>query len=368
MLPNVTEITPSEQSTVSIPTETTGTLDAAATESVHLDRGDGLGDVDPCFPVMTEQCCVIDPAMCGTNDVEGILGLPAATGWGETDPATDRLVTLTPIETTITTIRPTILNLETNTAAAGFDLDDATQGSERNNGQPFFVTQANTARSSNMPRQTVDNIAGGETSSATGTTPQQTGQNSLLLKIVSQFGGTLSNIQPASPTTNSLAQPVAPASNDNGGSSASAQPATTPDSNMPSDTNTTPAPQVTPVVGTGSLIIGSWTVTLTPGLSINLGGNIYPTVLEMTTDATGNTLVTVSSSGTAVTATVRVALTTMTVAKSGFEASITNSARPSEETAGLATTSSKGASADKRSALEWWMGAVLGILGFGIVM
>jgi hypothetical protein len=137
---------------------------------------------------------------------------------------------------------------------------------------------------------------------------------------------------------------------------------------MPNDTNAASAPPVSSAVGTGSLIIGAWTVTLTPGLSINLAGNTNPTILELTTDATGNTLVTVSSSGTAVTATVRVALTTMTMPISGFEASVTDSPRPGEKSATLATTSSKGAGADRKSELEWWAGAVLGVLGFGMMM
>ena len=58
----------------------------------------------------------------------------------------------------------------------------------------------------------------------------------------------------------------------------------------------------------------------------------------------------------------------MTMLKSGFEASITDSARPGEQSARLATTSSKGAGADKTSKLEWWTGAVLGILGFGVLL
>ncbi|RYN30829.1 hypothetical protein AA0119_g9135 [Alternaria tenuissima] len=369
LLPNVTETAPIEWATVSIPTETTGTFDAAATESVSIDRGDGLAEGDPCNSAGTEQCCVIDDTTCGETSRQLRPGVPTATGWGETGPATDRLVTLIATETTVTTIRPTIINIETNLVEDGFTLGDATQASGDNNGQQSSVTVANTVRPSNKPGPSGDNIAGGDAPSVSGTTSQQTGQNSLLLSIVSQLGGTPSNVQPASPTTNSLGQTITPPSSDNGGGSAAAQPATTPNSGMPRDTDEASFPQVTPTVGTGYLVIGgAWTVTLTPGLSIYLGGNLAPTILEMTTDATGNTLVTVSSSGTAVTATVRVALTTMTMPKSGFEASITDSARPGEQSARLATTSSKGAGADKTSKLEWWTGAVLGILGFGILL
>ncbi|KAL1796798.1 hypothetical protein ACET3X_005338 [Alternaria dauci] len=331
-LPNVTETAPSEQAIVSIPTEPAGTVDAAATDGVHLDRGDGLVELDPCHPAVTDQCCVIDPAACNEGTIVGVTpALPTATGWGETDPATDRLVTLITTETTFTTVRPTILNIETNMVEDGLALGDATRASGDNNVQSFSVTAANTVRSSNTAGQSGDNTLGGDAPSVTGTTSQQTGQNSLLLNIVSQLGGAPSNSQPAFPTANSLGQTIALTSDDNGEGGASAQPATPPNSDVLRATNKASSPQVTPTVGTGYLTVeGSWIVTLTPGLSINLGGNIHPTMLEMTTDATGNTLVT-----------------------SGEQ-----STRP-------ATTSSKGAGADRISKPEWWAGADFGILGFG---
>lgn len=49
--------------------------------------------------------------------------------------ATDRLVTLIATETTVTAIRPTIINIETNLVEDGFTLGDATQASGDNNGQ-----------------------------------------------------------------------------------------------------------------------------------------------------------------------------------------------------------------------------------------
>ncbi|KAG9187626.1 hypothetical protein G6011_05497 [Alternaria panax] len=382
--PNVTAITPSEQSTISIATETTGIPDVTYDDIATLKLDGGLPP-DSCATSFDPVRCS-DPAPAPFAPT-----LPTETGWGEAGPASDRLVTLTPTKTTVTTIRPTIVNLETNTAEAGFDLDDSIQASGNNNGQPFLVTAAHTASSSNKPGQSGDSPVGGDAPSATGATSQQTGLNSLLLAIVSRLAGAPSNVQPASPTMKSLGQPLAPtdnsnrgggaivtnslgqtgaaASNSNGRVGAPGQPATTPDSGMSGETNTASPPHVTPAAGTGYLKIrGSWVVTLTPGLSINLGGNMYPTMLELTTDATSNTLVTVSLSGTAVTATVRVALTTMTVPKSGFEASITDSARPGEQSTKLTTTSSKGASAGRRSDLEWWVGAVLGVLGFGVIL
>jgi hypothetical protein len=80
-------------------------------------------------------------------------------------------------------------------------------------------------------------------------------------------------------------------------------------------------------------------------------------------------LVTVFSDGTAVTATVRVTSTTMTIPISGYEASMTDSTRPAEQTGELATPSSEGAGAKRRSTeLEWLAGAILSILGFGVIL
>jgi hypothetical protein len=80
-------------------------------------------------------------------------------------------------------------------------------------------------------------------------------------------------------------------------------------------------------------------------------------------------LVTVFSDGTAVTATVRVTSTTMTIPISGYEASMADSTGPAEQTGSLATISSEGAGAETRSTeLEWLAGAILGILGFGVIL
>ncbi len=356
-IPNVTEITASQQPTISSATEISEPPDAVAT----LVRVDEDPRVDPCETSF-------DPSSC--NAVGGIPFLPSATGWEETDPATDRLVTLTPTKTTVTTIQPTILDLETNIVIWG--ADDSTQESGGNNGQPSLITGPNTVSSADIPGQTEDNIVGGDDTSATGLTPQQTGQNSLLLAIVSQIGGAPSVVQPTQPAslaTDSLGQPVVPTNNEGGGNSATAQPATTPSSGMPSSTNIASPPQTTPAVGVGSFVYGSSTLTLTPGLNTNIGSNFFPTFVELTTDAKGNTLVTVFSDGTAVTATVRVTSTTMTIPISGYEASMADSTGPAEQTGSLATISSEGAGAETRSTeLEWLAGAILGILGFGVIL
>ena len=100
---------------------------------MSIDRGDGLAEGDPCNSAGTEQCCVIDDTTCGETSRQLRPGVPTATGWGETGPATDRLVTLIATETTVTAIRPTIINIETNLVEDGFTLGDATQASGDNN-------------------------------------------------------------------------------------------------------------------------------------------------------------------------------------------------------------------------------------------
>lgn len=300
-----------------------------------------------------DSCCSIDPGSCG--GLQWII-LPSATGWGEAGPATDRLVTLTPTATTVTTTRPTILNLETNVLVWGTE-----QESEGSAGQPGFIMGPSTVRASNTM---------GEDPGATGSAQQQIEQNSLLLQIVSQIGRAPSNVQPTQPTssaTDSPGQTVAPANNQNGENSALGQPATTPDSGMASNTDITSPPQTTPAVAIGEFVYGTQTLTLTAGLSTNIGSNFFPTFVELTTDAEGNTLVSVFSDGTAVIATVRVAPTTMVLQSSGFEASTTDPASPGEQTGGSATTSSKEAGAGRTSELEWWMGAVFGALSFGAI-
>jgi len=346
-LPNVTEIAPTQQSTVSIAAQITEPSDATATES-SVDRVDVKVEV---CTLDASSCCSIDPGSCG--GLQWIV-LPSATGWGLTGPATDRLVTLTPTATTVTTTRPTILNLETSVLVWGTE-----QESEGSAGQPGLIIGPSTVRASNTI---------GEGPGATGSAQQQIEQHSLLLQIVSQIGRAPSNVQPAqpaSPATENPGQTVAPINNHNGGDSALAQPATTPDSGMASNTDMISPPQTAPAVAIGEFVYGTQTLTLTAGLSTNIGSNFFPTFVGLTTDADGNTLVSVFSDGTAVIATVRVAPTTMVVPRSGFEASTTDAASPGEQTGGLATTPSKEAGAGRRRKLEWWMGAVLGALSFG---
>ena len=69
------------------------------------------------------------------------------------------------------------------------------------------------------------------------------------------------------------------------------------------------------------------TVTLTPGLSTTVGPEGDATFIGITTDTTGQTIITISSSGTAITATISDAPAVITLPKTGFEASITDVAR-----------------------------------------
>ncbi|KAL6712546.1 hypothetical protein ACN47E_000423 [Coniothyrium glycines] len=127
--------------------------------------------------------------------------------------------------------------------------------------------------------------------------------------------------------------------------------------------------QVTLSVG-ASITVGSAVVTLTPGLSTTIGDG---TMIGITTDNTGQTIITIASSGTAVTATVSNAPVTMTVPKPGFEASITAAARPGAASASsarerVASSSSKAGAMAHAVEFDWVTRAVLGILGIGVIL
>ncbi|EUC46122.1 hypothetical protein COCMIDRAFT_93750, partial [Bipolaris oryzae ATCC 44560] len=136
----------------------------------------------------------------------------------------------------------------------------------------------------------------------------------------------------------------------------------TPGPGMPSATGSTPTSGAIP----NSITLGSAIIALTPGVSTTIGPSSDQTLVAITTNAAGSTLVTISSSGVAVTATVSAVPTTVTLPKTGFEASITNVARPGVVTSSrpLSTTSSKAmAVGNKKSEVGWWTSAMLGVVG-----
>ena len=145
----------------------------------------------------------------------------------------------------------------------------------------------------------------------------------------------------------------------------------TPGPNPPGDAGAL-APQATATLG-GVITLGSTKLTLTPGLSTTVGPKTDATSIGITVDGTGQTVITLSSSGRAITATVSDTLAVITLPKTGFEASITDVARPASftgpDTRGAAvSTSRKKGAANKSGELHGWTGAMLGILGLGVVL
>lgn len=125
-----------------------------------------------------------------------------------------------------------------------------------------------------------------------------------------------------------------------------------------------PTPVPAPTAIPGTLTLGSATLTLTHGLSTTLGAEPDATFVSISTDAAGQTIVVISSSGTAITATVTDAPATVTLPKTGFEASITDVARPGAWSTGVgraaAPTSSRGVAGALRGEVRWWSGVVVG--------
>ena len=133
-------------------------------------------------------------------------------------------------------------------------------------------------------------------------------------------------------------------------------------------TNTAPT-QHTIAIG-NQITLGSATLSLTPGLSTIIGSGTDTTLIAIQTDSVSYTVITISSSGTAVTATITDAPATVTLPKTGFEASITDSAGRGVATshAGQSTTatSSKGIADDRRAYIDGWPGAMIGLLALAL--
>lgn len=242
----------------------------------------------------------------------------------------------------VTTRRPTIIKIETSTAPTN---TPAGPNNDVNNVSPNVIQRpTNRPGAGNAPVESVQ-------------APQQTAGNNLLNNIISKLGDARPEAQPT--------LPLAPAT-DVGSYSVQVLAKVTPGPGGAS------APQETATVG-GTITMGSAKVTLTPGLSTTVGSGGDATFIGITTNAAGQTLITLSSSGTAVTATVTDAPAIITLPKTGFEASITDVARAgglstSGARGAAAPTSSKGAAAEMRAELGWWASAILGILGAGIVL
>ncbi|KAF2440594.1 hypothetical protein P171DRAFT_524610 [Karstenula rhodostoma CBS 690.94] len=165
--------------------------------------------------------------------------------------------------------------------------------------------------------------------SPTPSQPQATSTpNPLLMDIVSHIGIPVSSLETESKPTDSHLPTTSETdlSHANGPS----QPST--NVQFQQATEADPGPSVSflesvpTMTAGGQVTLGSVTLTLTPGLSSVLGDGATATYVAITTDDAGQTLITVSSSGTAVTATITDAPATLTKPVTGFETSITTAA------------------------------------------
>lgn len=136
----------------------------------------------------------------------------------------------------------------------------------------------------------------------------------------------------------------------------------------PGVTNTAPT-QDTIAIG-NQITLGSATLSLTPGLSTTVGTGTDTTLIAIQTDSVSYTIITISSSGTAVTATVTNAPATMTLPKTGFEVSTTDSTSRAAATShtgqSTAATSSKGIADRRRAYIDSWSSGVIGLLALAL--
>ena len=148
-------------------------------------------------------------------------------------------------------------------------------------------------------------------SASPGTT---SGGSDLISQIISQIG----TVEPGAQPTESSAIPTGP--NDE----------TTEDQQQATDVTSAPGSVPTMSVAE-SITIGGTIITLTPGLSTTVGTGTSTTLVDLTTNADGQTIVVVSSSGTAVSATMTQSAITLTAPKTN-SASVTKTAVPSGST------------------------------------
>lgn len=204
--------------------------------------------------------------------------------------------------------------------------------------------------------------------------------NSLLDVIVGQLSKAQTGVQPAAP-----AVPTAVASRQHQNyepQSAGGADTTRVGQDVPGQSATTIPGQVTPgavstIDSSGSIAVndtitlGSTTLTLTPGLSTTVGTGTDATIIAIETDSLSQTRITISSSGTAVTATMTDAPATVTLLKTGFEASTTGDGGRAKATfhpsSTATTTSSKGVANDRRTSADGIVQVVLGLVGIALL-
>lgn len=259
-----------------------------------------------------------------------------------------------PHDIIITTDQPIIITVHTEISASGFqpDLSDPASGKEHSS-KPSGPNGSPSALSGSPEREHT-------TTGPSAAEPQVTpGGSDLLNEIISRVG----NAQPGAQPTGQPAVPTdgSPAPNGN----------IVPSGNLgtaPANDNTQQGSQSSLAVG-APITLGSATLTLTPGLSTTVGTGSDATAVAINTNASGSTIIIISSSGTAITAIVTKAKTTITssASRTGFDASISEEARPGNDKittlngAATSTRSAGGAASRFRWEVESWIGILAGI-------
>lgn len=214
--------------------------------------------------------------------------------------------------------------------------------------------QGQSALTGNALLDTIINHLGKAQPGAQPSQPAQTTQ-----PIVTVTGGFGEGLTPDSTVTATEAAKPGPGDSAKGWEDASGQ--ATPDAAQ------TASGQDSIAVG-NTITLGSATISLTAGLSTVVGTGTDTTLIAIQTDSASQTVITISSSGTAITATITNAPATVTLPKTGFEASITDSAGRGVGTSRIpvtaVSTSSKGAAVRQHAPLSALSGFIVWLLGF----
>jgi hypothetical protein len=206
----------------------------------------------------------------------------------------------------------------------------------------------------------VPNEQGTRTQEGAHNAPEATETNSLLADIISIIAGP----KPSNPSKNEHLPNEENLTNEN--PQQVQQGTTAPEPSM------TAAPGAQPTIQLGqSMTLQGATLTLTPGLSTTVGTGLEATYIEIVSDAAGQTTITLSSSGTAVTATVTNVPTTMTLA-SNFEASVTSAGMPGEygssSASAPALTSSRAEAVHLKHGTSLTLHVLMVFLGTGVAL
>lgn len=236
---------------------------------------------------------------------------------------------------------------------------------ESTNGQPAPAQPSADSR----PNTVDDHVSASQRTASTG--------NSLLDTIIDRLGKAQPGAQPTSgarPTAgvpgeriDQEPQAEPPTSTARLGQNGSVQSGGLLSGPVTPGTTNTATPQDSLAVD-NTITLGSATLSLTPGLSIIVGTGTDTTLIAIQTDSASHTIITISSSGTAITATITNAPATVTLPKSGWDASITGEGgrgvRSTRVAVTAVSTSSKGGANARRANVGGLTGLIIGVLSF----